>query len=105
MRCAHARNAAGDDLAPLRDEGVQQLHVLVIDIVDLLDAEAAYLLVPEVLFLLGGDSLVTARGPLRGAAWSSSGFRHGLTLPLRRLGRQPRSRQARTGRCFGLLHK
>jgi hypothetical protein len=51
VRRAHARNAARDDLAALRHEGVQRLDVLVIDVVDLLDAETAYLLAPEILFL------------------------------------------------------
>src|ERR1019366_5315379 len=89
VRRAHARNAARHDLAPLRHEGVQHLHVLVVDIVDLLDAEPAYLLAPEILLLLGGNRLVAARGALRRAAWSSFRFRHGLCL----------LRQARKGRA------
>ena len=72
MRRANARDAARNDLAPLRHEGVQQLHVLVVDVVDLLDAEAADFLAPEILLLLRGDGFVAAGGPLRGAAWSSS---------------------------------
>src|SRR5689334_13262490 len=71
VRGADAGNAARHDLAALGHEGVQQLHILVVDVVDLLDAEAAYLLAPEILFLLRGDGLVAARGPLAGAAWSS----------------------------------
>ena len=82
VRGAHARNAARDDLAALRHEGVQHLHVLVVDVVDLLDAEAAHLLAPEILFLLGGDGLVAAGGALRRAAWSSSWFRHVASLCL-----------------------
>src|SRR5262245_50584858 len=71
VRSAHARNAAGDDLAPFRHERVQQLHVLVIDVVDLLDAETAHLLAPEVLLLAGDDRLVASRRPLPCAAGTS----------------------------------
>jgi len=62
VRRAHARDAAGDDLAPLRDERMQQLDVLVVDVVNFFDAETANLLAPEVLFLSGDNSLVTAGG-------------------------------------------
>src|SRR5205085_10586086 len=55
-------------------------HVLVVDIVDLLDAEAAHLLAAEILLLLSGNCLVAARGPLSRAARSSFGFWHGLSL-------------------------
>src|SRR4051812_4639126 len=76
VRSADARNAPGNDLPPLRHERMQQLRVLVIDVVDPLDAETAHFLAPEVLLLLGDDSLVASRRPLRGAPWSSSRFRH-----------------------------
>src|SRR5579871_1943443 len=49
MRSAHARQPAGYDFAALRNESLQQAHVLVIDIVNLLDAKFAYLLAPEKL--------------------------------------------------------
>src|ERR1700687_3961212 len=71
MRGANAGDAARDDLAALRHKGVQQLYILVIDVVDLLDAEPANFLAPEICFLLRGDGLIAARGPLTGAAWSS----------------------------------
>src|ERR1039457_70127 len=103
MRRAHARNAARHNLAPLRYEGVQHLHVLVVDIVDLLDAEPANLLAPEILFLLGGNRLVAAGGALRRAAWSSFRFRHGLCLL-----RQARKGRARYWSCcwwFGHLRR
>src|ERR1035441_2977813 len=76
MRSADAGNAARDDLAPFRHEGVEHFHVLVIDVVDLLDAEPAHFLAPEKLLLLGGYRFVAAGGPLRGAAWSSFELGH-----------------------------
>src|SRR5260370_41855190 len=75
-RSANARDAARHDLAPLGDECVQHLDVFVIDVVDLLDAEAAHFLAPEILLLLGEHRLVATGGTLRCAAWSSSGFCH-----------------------------
>src|SRR5437763_15952404 len=80
MRGAHARNASGNDLTPFGHERVQQLGVFVIDVVDLLDTETAHFLAPEILLFLCDDSLVASSGPLPGAAWSSSRFRHRLTL-------------------------
>src|SRR5581483_12016315 len=82
MRRAHARDAPRYDLAPLRDEAVQQFRVFIIDVVDLLDAEPADFLAPEILLLLRGDRFVAAGRPLRRAARSSSGFRHGLFSPI-----------------------
>src|SRR5262247_4487046 len=41
MHRAGARDAPRQDLAPLRHEGPQELHVLVIDVVDLVRAELA----------------------------------------------------------------
>src|ERR1035438_8723218 len=101
VRRAHARYTARHDLTPLRHAGVQHLHVLVVDIVDLLDAEPAYLLAPEILLLLGGNRLVAARGTLRRAAWSSFRFRHGLCLL-----RQARKGRARYwSRCWWFRHR
>src|SRR5204863_9404902 len=80
MRRAHAGNPARHNLAPLRDEAVQQFRVLIVDVVDLLDAEPADFLPPEILLLLRSDGLVTAGRPLGCAAWSSSGFRHNASL-------------------------
>src|ERR1039458_1132026 len=90
VRRAYARNAAGDNFSPLRHEGVKHLDVLIVDVVDLLDAEPAHLFAPEILFLLGGNRLVAAGGTLRRAAWSSFRFRHGLCI----------LRQARKGRAW-----
>src|SRR6185436_19582387 len=42
MRRAHAGEPARLDLAPLRNERRQEFHVLVADVVDLLDAEHAH---------------------------------------------------------------
>ena len=64
MRRADAGNTARDDLAALGHEGVQQLQIFVIDVVDLLDAEPADFLAPEILLLLGSDG----RRPLRSAS-------------------------------------
>src|SRR4051812_13079949 len=80
VRSADARNAPGHDFAALGDKAAQHPHIFVVDIVDLLDAEAATLLPPEILLLLCGNRLVTAGGPLRRAAWSSSAFRHVVLL-------------------------
>src|SRR5271157_2420099 len=80
VRRAHARDAARNDLPALRHKGVQHLHVLVIDVVDALHAEAAHLLAPEILLLLRGDRFVAAGGTLSRAAWSSFGFGHELRL-------------------------
>src|SRR5579871_2147451 len=77
MRGAHARDPPRRDLAALADEGAQQANVLVVDIVDFIDAEPAHLLAPEIL-LLAAECLVAARGPLRRADGStaSSLFSH-----------------------------
>src|SRR5579864_2867423 len=76
MRRADARNAPRNDLAALGNETREQAHVLIVDVVDSLDAKPANLLAPEILFLLGGDGFVTAGGPLSRAAGSSFGFWH-----------------------------
>ena len=54
-----------------RNERVQQSDVLVIDVVDLVDAETANLLAPEIL-LLAGDRLVAAGRTLRCADGTST---------------------------------
>src|ERR1051326_6938618 len=77
VRRADARDTPRNDLAALRDEGVQKLHVLVVDVIDLLNAKTAYLFASEILFLLGGDGFVAAGGTLCRAPRSSFGFRHG----------------------------
>src|ERR1051326_6721957 len=81
VRRANARNPPRNDLTPLGDKSVQQLYVLVVDIVDLLDAEAAHFLSPEVLLFLCGDGFIAAGRPLPRASRSSPGFCHGLGLP------------------------
>src|SRR5260370_40360323 len=82
MRGAHARNPPGRDFTALRNEGHQQSRVLVVDIVDLVDAEPAQFLAPEILFL-AGDGLVAAGGALGSADGSSaSGFRHVISPEL-----------------------
>src|SRR6516225_888677 len=63
VRRAHACDASRRDFAALADKRPEHPGVLVIDIVDLVDAETAYLLAPEVL-LFRGDRLVASRGPL-----------------------------------------
>src|SRR5579863_1516883 len=47
VRGTDARDASRLNLAALRDEGAEHLHVLVADVVDLLDAELAQPLPPE----------------------------------------------------------
>src|SRR4029077_16896808 len=49
MRCAYARDRPGRDLAALADEGADEPDVFVVDVVDLIDAESAQLLAPEIL--------------------------------------------------------
>src|SRR5438132_4169784 len=79
---ADAGNPARDDLAALRDKGIEQSGVLIVDIVDLLDAEPAHLLAPEVL-LLGGHRLVATGWPLRCAdGTAASLFWHDVLLLL-----------------------
>src|SRR4051812_37004898 len=81
MRGADSRNAPGRDLTALGNEGVQQAHVLVIDIVDFIHAEPAHLLAPEIL-LLAHPGFVAAggsRGPADGSA--ASGLCHNCSLP------------------------
>src|ERR1700694_2992104 len=82
MRSAHPGDAPRHDLSTLGDERRQHPHIFVINIVDLLDAETAHFLAPEVL-LLGSHRLVAAGGPLRRAdGTSASCFSHsGFLLP------------------------
>src|SRR6185312_6975300 len=81
MRRADSRNAPRRDLAALGNEGVQQAHVLVIDVVDFIDAEPAHFLAPEIL-LLAHHGFVAAGGT-RGTADGSaaSGLCHNYSLP------------------------
>src|SRR3954464_301527 len=62
MRSAHTRDAARRDLSTLADEGAEQPRLLVINVVDTVDAEPAHLLAPEILLL--ADGLVAAGGAL-----------------------------------------
>src|SRR5690348_15369078 len=71
MRRAHPGDTPGSNLASIADEGSQHAGVLIIDVVDLLDAEPAHLLAPEIL-LLACDRFVAAGGPLGGAPGSST---------------------------------
>src|ERR1035441_7871918 len=82
VRGADAGNAARDNLAALRHERVEQLHVLVIDVVDLLHTEPANFLAAEIGFLLRGYGFVASGGALSGAAGSSFEFWHGISLRL-----------------------
>src|SRR5581483_8910003 len=60
VRSADARYATGRDLASLGNKAIEQSRVLIVNIVDLLDAESAHFLAPEVLFLSGSDGLIAA---------------------------------------------
>src|ERR1039457_1336136 len=81
MGSADSGDAARRDLATLGDERVEELHFLVVDVVDPLDAEAADFLAPEILFL-GRDGLV-ATGRTLGCGYGPStfAFRH-IVSPL-----------------------
>ncbi len=69
VRGAHARQAAGNDLAALGYEALQQAHVAVRDSVDLLGAELADLLAAEELASAGtARSAGTTRA---GTAWAA----------------------------------
>ena len=59
---ADARDPPRHDLAALGDKRVQHLDVFVVDVVDLLDAEAAYFLAPEILLLPREPRFVAAGG-------------------------------------------
>src|SRR5580692_7374361 len=77
MRRANARNAAWHDLAALGDERLKHPDVLVIDVVDLLDAETANLLAPEILFLSDcGGFIATGRALRSRNRAATSWFRH-----------------------------
>ena len=67
MNGANAGDPARSDLAFLGDEGVQKLRFLIVDEVDLLDAEAANFLAAEKLLLTAGQGLIPTRGALRGS--------------------------------------
>src|SRR5258706_12947677 len=67
-RSADAGDAARNDFTPLGDKRVQHLDVFVVDIVDLLHAEAAHLLAPEILLLPREDGFVAAGRALARAA-------------------------------------
>src|SRR5262249_28047427 len=49
VRRANARQTPGNDLSTLRDKLREQTNVLVVDVLDLLDAELADFLTPEIL--------------------------------------------------------
>src|SRR5262245_19461744 len=57
---AGPRDAAWQDLAPLRNETLQQPHVLVVDVLDLLVAELAELATLEDELLLEAAALLAA---------------------------------------------
>jgi hypothetical protein len=59
-----AGDAAGNDLTALGNERLQHADVLVVDVIDLLDAEPANLLAPEVLFLSNRGGFVATSGAL-----------------------------------------
>jgi hypothetical protein len=65
---AQTGDTARDNLTALRHEGVQQLGVLIIDVVDFLHAKPANFLAAEIRFPLRGCGLVASRGALSGAA-------------------------------------
>src|SRR5947209_5687088 len=80
MRRAHARNTARCDLSTLADEAHQHADVLIVDVVDLVHAEAAQFFAPEIL-LLAGNRFVAAGGTHRSADRPSAFlFGHGLFL-------------------------
>src|SRR5260370_16077675 len=85
MQRAGAGDAAGKDLAALRDELLQHLHVLVVDVLELLDAELADALpaIEEFLFA----ALLRAGGatPLRPSRCKCSHCFFPLLLGPRRL--------------------
>src|SRR5580692_2179647 len=77
MRSAYARNPARRDFPAFGNERRKQPHFLVIDIVDLVDAEPAHLFAPEIL-LLARNRFVAAGRTLRAANRSSTFlFSHG----------------------------
>src|ERR1700738_1114676 len=87
MRSTDSGDAARRDLTALGDERVEELYFLVVDVVDLLDAEAADFLAPEILFLRR-DGFVSTRRTLRCGYWPSTfAFRHIVSPLLLRRGR------------------
>src|SRR5690349_12192107 len=78
VRRADARQAARHDLAALGHELRKQTHVLVIDGVDLLDAELADFLAAEVL-----ASAFTSAAGTAGSAARSAGTRSAAAIALR----------------------
>src|SRR5258708_10944718 len=76
MARAHARHPARQNLPALLHELRQNVRAFVVDIVHLLDAELAHLLLPEILALAPGPASGTARTT---AAWSA--FAPWTTVP------------------------
>src|SRR5580692_4640853 len=72
MRCADAGDSARNNLAALGNERLQHSDVLVIDVIDLLDAEPANLLAPEILFLSHRGCFVATGRALRSRNRSST---------------------------------
>src|SRR3954466_15338542 len=66
MRGTDAGNPARSNFAALGHKAVQHLHVFVIDVVDLFDAEPVHFLAPEILLLTGCNRFVPTGRPLRG---------------------------------------
>src|ERR1700676_71960 len=81
MGRADAGDAPGRDFAALGNEGVQEARILVIDVVDFIDAEPAHFFAPELLCLAhhGFVAAGGTRGTADGAA--ASGFCHNYSLP------------------------
>src|ERR1700691_3461099 len=84
MRRAYTGQAAGNDLATLRYELRQQTHILVVDTVDLLDAELANLLAAEKLPAAFARSAGTAAGTWPAARSTRTAFTRAPVTPLRR---------------------
>ena len=66
MRRADAGKTAGNDLAALGDEALQQAHVAIADGIDLLGAELADLLAAEELASAGTAAGTAGAGDRRG---------------------------------------
>ena len=75
VRRAYAGQAPGNDLAALGDEAGEQAHVLVIDGLDLLDAELANLLAAEkfaATFAASAGTTGTRTARVAGIAWTGT---------------------------------
>src|SRR5580658_4369129 len=106
VRRAHAGNPPRSDLAAFGKKIRESADILVVDVVDFLDTEAANFLPPEILFFPGGNRFVAAGGTLgcrnRAAAtlfWHKFLLKFLFSLPglrpsLRPLGPVLRVRQA-----------